>query len=744
MEQHQSESTAGLMGTTPPSGSLSQGPFRTAMSPPLYRRSTPGSLQPSPRLPRSELIRRSHSAASMSPPVPVPVRQGELVQSIEPRTLPSRNITDATIDDAYVDFIFYCNPGVPSTTNTSELRRMFRLPPRSDGKCFSIYTLWELIQKLDRKEIKTWIQLAIELGVEPPSVEKKQSTQKVQQYAVRLKRWMRAMHVDAFFDYCMGNQHPYYTNVGALHDQDGGYRDGVPREEDLTLRALYPEWKPRKGRKRALAETNNPKRPRLDTQNPNIDSSDPYLPWSALPDDFEQHDHWTANSAFGTGNPAGDQRHNVTPADGARWDFPGPQRSSPLRYPQSAVTPRGSTQDAFFEREPKSAITPDFANRMHYKRRRDQPVLSPWAASRSIQPSGEGSQQPLESARDAGTAGTLHTQNAARCGPPQEADSDPSVLARVGVETSGNTVQDLTNSTLPPNSTGPRPVKLQLQVPKGSPRPPVRLATPQLQVNGEFRRPSASFETQDSGESNHRYTNNTQNTYLGHTDPLISCDNSTALSLDKVSRMFALEVQHARILGSPSAPSEKESVAITNAIIKQIKSQSAPNASSHMIALYCAVHLGLGQQLGLGGKRFGQLTIKITRGENREIDTAIPTPYTALDGISHGQPRMQCVLNYDLMLAPGITTKTTIHVSVPSLDTHDGGDSVGMDIHETDKVPRDTLRVAIDDSEDDLLLMETGVDWKQRYLSLKKQIRKRDTALRQYKKKILEVVMDDI
>ncbi|KMU73907.1 hypothetical protein CISG_03885 [Coccidioides immitis RMSCC 3703] len=187
MEQHQSESTAGLMGTTPPSGSLSQGPFRTAMSPPLYRRSTPGSLQPSPRLPRSELIRRSHSAASMSPPVPVPVRQGELVQSIEPRTLPSRNITDATIDDAYVDFIFYCNPGVPSTTNTSELRRMFRLPPRSDGKCFSIYTLWELIQKLDRKEIKTWIQLAIELGVEPPSVEKKQSTQKVQQYAVRLK-----------------------------------------------------------------------------------------------------------------------------------------------------------------------------------------------------------------------------------------------------------------------------------------------------------------------------------------------------------------------------------------------------------------------------------------------------------------------------------------------------------------------------------------------------------------------------
>jgi hypothetical protein len=103
------------------------------------------------------------------------------------RSLPPRDISDATIDDAYVEFIFYCNPDVSSSTDTSELRRIFRSPPRSEGKSFSIFTLWELIQKLDRKELKTWIQLAMELGVEPPSVEKKQSTQKVQQYAVRLK-----------------------------------------------------------------------------------------------------------------------------------------------------------------------------------------------------------------------------------------------------------------------------------------------------------------------------------------------------------------------------------------------------------------------------------------------------------------------------------------------------------------------------------------------------------------------------
>jgi hypothetical protein len=52
---------------------------------------------------------------------------------------------------------------------------------------FSTFTLFELIQKLELKEIKTWAQLAIVLGVEPPALDKGQSAQKVQQYAVRLK-----------------------------------------------------------------------------------------------------------------------------------------------------------------------------------------------------------------------------------------------------------------------------------------------------------------------------------------------------------------------------------------------------------------------------------------------------------------------------------------------------------------------------------------------------------------------------
>jgi hypothetical protein len=118
-----------------------------------------------------------HQGASMSLGPPTPTTRG----------LPSREVTDGTFDDAYVTFILHCNPSIPPDTDTVELRKTFRAPPKSDGKSFNTYILFELIGKLERKEIKTWAQLAIELGVEQPVLERGQSAQKVQQYAVRLK-----------------------------------------------------------------------------------------------------------------------------------------------------------------------------------------------------------------------------------------------------------------------------------------------------------------------------------------------------------------------------------------------------------------------------------------------------------------------------------------------------------------------------------------------------------------------------
>ena len=103
------------------------------------------------------------------------------------RVLPSAAITADNVDDAYVQFIFYCNPTIPLSTDTGELRRGFRSPPKTDGKVFDTFVLFGLIKRLEAKEIETWSQLVIELGVEPPDPVKNQSTQKVQQFAVRLK-----------------------------------------------------------------------------------------------------------------------------------------------------------------------------------------------------------------------------------------------------------------------------------------------------------------------------------------------------------------------------------------------------------------------------------------------------------------------------------------------------------------------------------------------------------------------------
>jgi ARS binding protein 2 len=163
---------------------MAQGYYQEAPRPqPALTPSTP-STNASPRF------------SNITPSQPRPVYQNTVPTD---RSLPSRDITDDTIADTYATFILYCNPSFPLSTDTNELKRAFRTPPKSEGKSFSIYTLYDLIRRLDAKEIKTWTELALELGVERPDVEKGQSTQKVQQYTVRLKVCdVKISHIQSF------------------------------------------------------------------------------------------------------------------------------------------------------------------------------------------------------------------------------------------------------------------------------------------------------------------------------------------------------------------------------------------------------------------------------------------------------------------------------------------------------------------------------------------------------------------
>ena len=140
--------------------------------------------------------------SSQTPPAPAPAHASPRFSAISPtsqpkqlashympddRAPPLRDVSDKTIDEAYANFILYCNPNFPISIDTAELVKLFRTPPKSDGNAFSSWTLFELIRKFDAKEIKTWTQLALDLGVKPPNTDEGQSTQKVQQYSVRLK-----------------------------------------------------------------------------------------------------------------------------------------------------------------------------------------------------------------------------------------------------------------------------------------------------------------------------------------------------------------------------------------------------------------------------------------------------------------------------------------------------------------------------------------------------------------------------
>ncbi|KAI1382759.1 ARS binding protein 2-domain-containing protein [Hypoxylon trugodes] len=414
-------------------------------------------------------------------------------------TLPQRGVTSASIEDAYVSFILYCNPAVPLETDTYALREAFRTPPKSEGKSFSTFTLFELIKKLHSKELKTWAELALKLGVEPPDHDKGQSSQKIQQYAVRLKRWMHSMHINAFFDYLTDNPHPYWTQIPSDPNpvcEDG--RDGVAAEDDMALRALLPHIRPRRGRKRPEEDglSKSPsQRPRLDSPTPTLGGE----PRTSRPDSL---DAWTAHpdgrSAFVF--PPVDPRSSVLPETNSAYPWGNDVSREPMSaYPQSAMTP--STRGVFWgdPNEPRSAISPK--TKSLGRRHGAKVVSSAWRSggtSTSGRPRGRPpTNRPGESSLSAIPDERRELQSAIAFGqntpqssppPPPPPMPPPDPVPKSAGPTSAPTVTTPTlTPTSAPSSRPSRPGRLSLQVPD-RPGGPVRLATPPppvVMVNGK-------------------------------------------------------------------------------------------------------------------------------------------------------------------------------------------------------------------------------------------------------------------
>lgn len=603
----------------------------------------------------------STSSAAPSPRLSVvsqySPRDASTVISPSDRTLPSRDVNEGNIAEIYAAFILYCNPSFPLSTDTTELKRIFQAPPRSDGKNFKIWTLLELLQKFDKKEIKTWSQLVLELGVERPSAEKGQSAQKVQQYSVRLKRWLRAMHVDAFFEFLMGKNHPYFVQIPPAHVSSPDFaRDGVPLEEDMALKALNPSLRPKRGRRkneegdeRASSDTSpRAKRSQLNATSTLDDSgsSNPQYghPRSALPHSAHpglssrsegEEEPWNKatmprsaieppNALLLPGpNVAGQMGHHLS------WRLQGSGNEPNTPYPLSAVTPRTKyALDEAFD-EPQSALTPP---RGRTRRRHGPAVSSAWhntgggsggklrgrpPTNRSIQegpyvtfpanPSVKG-KEPLESS-------TLYGNPMYALPPIQEREDrhfrfPPEPSSRKTSVGYAEEEEEERQAIGQQQAIQTRPERLQLQVPQRS-GGPVRLVTPTLLVNDQRENlanvPSITPLDSQSASSAGRGEGRSGSTRRGPSRErsvssttrrqpeatLLPTSSSPMPSDADVKRALTADLLRADITGRKRL-SGPEAKLLAEAILRQLRfSQGPVNANAEIRRVICTSWLGM-------------------------------------------------------------------------------------------------------------------------------------------------------
>ncbi len=297
------------------------------------------------------------------------------------------------------------------------------------------------------------------------------------------------MHVDSFFEYLLDKLHVYWTQVPAATDSatESG-RDGVPAEEDLALRALLPEIRPKRGRRKA-EDRDDSDLGKSPSQRPRLDSP-------ALSEDFmmARASLIADNNTPATAHPGFQQEFNErmvpwsatevrsTIAGTFRW--PPENNQTPMSaYPHSAITP--TNRASLWNDEPRSAVMPKARSR----RRHGPAVSSAWPGSGGVSTGKLRGRPPSNRSFQDGPFSTFPVNPGPR--------DVPTINLRNNTSTATPTVENTETPRFfpasmpknPPNQApqiNARPSRLQLQVPErqgGS----VRLATPPpvVLVNGQ-------------------------------------------------------------------------------------------------------------------------------------------------------------------------------------------------------------------------------------------------------------------
>lgn len=520
------------------------------------------------------------------------------------RNLPSQDVTADNITDAFVEFILYCNPNFPLDVDTAMLRSTFESPPKSDNKDFETFRLYELIKKFDAKEIKTWGQLALDLGVEAPDVSKGQSVQKVQQYSVRLKRWMRAMHVDAFFEFLLGKQHSYFVDIPHPSDPyPSTGRDGVTAEEDLAIRALDPAFRPKRGRRRnseaelednAGSESGDRASKQLEStfiqQHPGGNMSE--LSMSAHPDGY--NDPWAVASAVTpqsfapwSGRPSG--HPSAIGASNLRWQL-GHAHTPNSPHPMTAMSTSMSAHiDAAFDGEPKSAVTPSSR-----KRRRHGPAVSSAWPSANAPGSKPRGRPPASRNTQDGPFSTFPADPSNGKNKDQQPTSTPAETQPVLEQPS----PQLPQSMFQIHGEG-RPSRLSLQVPQRA-GGPVRLATPpMLLVNGET---GESGTTSNANERGGELSEPPLLTQIAAQQYAPAPARATpGFSFETLKRVVTSDLLRADISGRRQRLTGDEAKRLADSVLDRlgVPREETGSPQDHIARLTAASWLGVGDQVNV-------------------------------------------------------------------------------------------------------------------------------------------------
>jgi hypothetical protein len=471
------------------------------------------------------------------------------------------------------------------------------------------------------------------------------------------------MHIDAFFEYMLGKQHPYYLQIPPPHDpfpEEG--RDGVPLEEDLAIRALDPKFKPKRGRRKAddadeemETEIDTParKRPQLDTSIPFGNALQPQsaYPTSAHPDHhmggfLTPHDPWTAASAI---TPASvlnashrlKQQENLTPYSASplsggqqlRWRLNSQEPATP--HPLSAVTP--SSAHHFFD-EPQSAVTPSSA-RPRARRRHGPAVSSAWSAS-STTPGGKPRGRPPSNRSTRDGPFVTFPVNPSREGTPVDQQRHSAALTPIAERPQSKSpppeqvfrFPPTPASALPP-STGESPIisaggtqrqRLSLQVPQNIGNP-VRLITPTVLVNGEedptpstAAVSSAISFNSDRSFSAHSFGTNSHHNFHGHFTPIetparpqppprspseattsTSPSQLPSISLEVLNRALAAELIRAPLTGRRKRLRGNEAKNLACAILQPLYAKPSAGQSPAKVMTDQILGIAISSCLGL-------------------------------------------------------------------------------------------------------------------------------------------------